>query len=342
MASLPKDTASAHAVDEACLVAALSDVFLSIRDREKVMHKLKEAKPQILSSDIILHGVAINKRLADGTRFLSLRSIRSLQAAIIRRRLKVCCFGKKPVVFTAPHTLELFRDGKDIHKVEDYSGTLAKRFAEIVCGSCITWTTNERDRIAAQGVPDKTNRDPNFLEDGELCQSPWFAALRSQREQLAPLWSEMGAMSACMHVDIHGMKDPLGDGADCQIGTAAMRRNLGDTRADEFCRRIEKYLRPVLQEILIKGGNGRTMDLEAGLETSRPKFEGDWGAASRRNTLTQLSTNQRLFGSCGSMCYTHAVQIELSLRLRKLLDSHRKNRESFARALVKSCMGLYE
>jgi hypothetical protein len=66
------------------------------------------------------------------------------------------------------------------------------------------------------------------------------------------------------------------------------------------------------------------------------------GALSGRNTLTQLSTNEELFTSRGSACYTYAIQVELSKRLRKFLTA--KENEpcllAFATALVACVQSL--
>ena len=44
-------------------------------------------------------------------------------------------------------------------------------------------------------------------------------------------------------------------------------------------------------------------------------------AGPERNTLTQMSTDGALFATAGSVCYSHAVQVELSRRLRKQLGA---------------------
>ena len=50
----------------------------------------------------------------------------------------------------------------------------------------------------------------------------------------------------------------------------------------------------------------------------------------------QLSTDGDLFASCASRCYTHAVQVELSLRLRKHLTANKADRDAFAAAIVEA------
>ena len=110
-----------------------------------------------------------------------------------------------------------------------------------------------------------------------------------------------------------------------------MRRHFGDKRTHDFVRRIEKNMIPLLDSIILEK---ERLQCHCGLQSPSPKFSGDWGSISKRNSLTQLSTNQELFAQCGSICYTHAVQVELSYRFRKYLDRNRKGRESFVNGIV--------
>jgi hypothetical protein len=112
-----------------------------------------------------------------------------------------------------------------------------------------------------------------------------------------------------------------------------MRRHLSEKRTDDFVRRIEKNLIPVLDEIIL---DKERLQCHCGLQTPQPKFSGDWGPGSKVNSLTQLSTNQDLWMGCGSICFSYAVQVELSYRFRKYLDKNRKGRESFINAIVSS------
>ena len=175
-----------------------------------------------------------------------------------------------------PHILALKRDNNSDHKPEDFTGTLARRFAKICGGACITWTEQERTRIRDEGT-DATNRDPNYLKDSELLDNPWFAALRSLRESKVSLWDSEGAMKPCLHVDVHGMKDPpltpsrrfhwyrvsfrshfslslnVTNTSSFITNThSAMRRHFGDERTNDFVRRLEKKLIPLLDNIVIE------------------------------------------------------------------------------------------
>ena len=91
------------------------------------------------------------------------RLLLELRRAVRRRRLAVTVASAagpgRQLVFTAPHTLELVRDGHPFHLMESYTGTLADRFASAVRGAgCVTWTEAERKRVRAvtkaRGEPD--------------------------------------------------------------------------------------------------------------------------------------------------------------------------------------------
>ena len=204
------------------------------------------------ATEILLHR---QTRLRDTERFASEECVDKLQQVIRQRRLDVITdpAGSR-VVFTAPHTLELLRDGCAAHAREPYTGSLAKRFAAACGGACVTWTETERLRVGKLGEPDGSNRDPNFLTDIELAHSSWFASLRALRDGMAPATpqpdscgpsSTVACVPVAVHVDVHGIRDQPAYAVDCLIGTSALRRCFGDERAHAICCRIEEHLRPV-------------------------------------------------------------------------------------------------
>ena len=200
---------------------------------------------------LILTRVQVNARF--GTNFGD-RSFNALQQAIRRRRLD-CHFpgaipagGGPRIVFTAPHTLALLRDNSPQHAREDYTGTLARRFANLCGGGYVTWTEEERRRVQALPAADASNRDPNFLTNDELSDSVWFHALLRQRERFVPMVfgnDPPGAMNACLHVDVHGMRDPPAHPVDLMVGSAAMRRRFGAGRPHAVLGRIATELRAI-------------------------------------------------------------------------------------------------
>lgn len=233
----------------------------------------------------------------------SLSGIQEVRRRIRRRRLDVGSSGTCPVVFTAPHTLELLRQrGKrlEVHKREDYTGSLAKHLARVLGGAYVTWAADERARVGAvykaSGRPDASNADPNFLRNDELRGSVWFEALELLRDDHH------------VHIDIHGMADDTIPDCDLVVGTGAMRRRRGSD--DGFVDRLLAGL----DELKIDGQPLLYQPKRGGEEPDH--FCGDWGNKlgdkSTYNTLTQMTTDSRLFDHP----YTHAIQLELSLRLR--------------------------
>jgi hypothetical protein len=223
-----------------------------------------------------------------------------------------------PVVVTAPHTLEVLRDGERFHKMESYTGTLSTRMARACGGGYVTWSEAERARVRAvtdgSGAPDASNRDPNHLLDEELAGSPWFAALVAASAAAA-------GPAARLHVDLHGMNGS--HGADCILGTAAMERRRGRDAAERFRAALGEALGPLLAE--------HSFVLSFGPDLQGDKYR--WGEG-RNNTLTQMSTDPDLWDVHSPLPpFTHAVQVEMTLPLRKLLDRNKAARDAFARGL---------
>jgi len=329
--------------EHALLAKSLSEVLMDSKLASQLLTKL-QALALTTTALLLTSRESVNQILGDNGGHGFSEAVFTALRAVIRRLRLVCelppCQARRaPIVFTAPHTLELQRDGCVTHAREDYTGTIALRLADLIGGAYIGWATQERDRVKAlinnTGAPDASNRDPNYLRDDEQRDSPWFNALRSAREQLgaAVLREEGRTVVGYLHVDVHGTRDPPVWEVDCMLGTGAM----GDgecTRA--FRSRLESELRPLLQSIETAGG-GR-MDLHAGGElTPAPFFSGCRCGA--RNTLTQTSTNCALWQSVGSMPFSLAVQVELSLRLRKYLVASPAHLKRFALGIVHALQG---
>ena len=127
----------------------------------------------------------------------------------------------------------------------------------------------------------------------------------------------------CLHIDVHGAQDPAVGGrhaAHLHLGLAAME---GAGRPD-----VEVF-RDALQgelERLFWRGWQRTDLGGFPLVDPRPaRLTGALHPASGRSTLTQSSVKRARF--------THAVQLELSHRMRVLLFKTPPLREQFARAI---------
>ena len=309
--------------DKQTIRAAVHDVWGPGKDAERAMHKFREAG--LSSSDLL------NKRFDDVNdkirqnanvalrRTLGKDSLNALRGAIRVRRLDARPAREASVIFTAPHTLLLHRDNGIPHVCEDYTGTLARRFAEIVRGGFVTWAEHERARVKVLPEPDRTNRDPNYLTNEELLESPWFHALHSGRRN--------GQGRRWLHIDLHGMRgpndsNPVKERPDCIMGTAAMERRYGPEVAQRFRDNLSAMVEPILADA----------DFEM---WHNIELTGDWGA--ERNTLTQMSTDPALWhGGAGMEPFHRAVQVEMSYKLRKYLHASETARKSFVCALLEA------
>ena len=211
--------------------------------------------------------------------------------------------GAEPLIFTAPHAIYLQRDGKPDHKPEDHTGYLAEALAQEVGGSCITWSSREVARSSRTGAPNPSNRDPNYLLRHELEKNPWNDLLRACCGRWPP-WS-------CLVVDLHGRRNHepgVNDDSDCDAGLGAMEAAAPE-RAESL-RAALLRLQPALQ---------------AGFVLNRtPRLAGCWPARTGRCTVTQQAVG------CGQA----AVQLELTLRLRRDLYHSAAARIDLARALL--------
>ena len=119
---------------------------------------------------------------------------------------------------------------------------LAIEVAEAARGVSLTWSEHEVARIFSnfRANPPESNRDPNFLKDSEMAQSPWFQAMRTCKQMLHLLSRSPTART--LHCDIHGMSDVSIPGVDCVFGTAAIEQHHGRHRASRFRNNLERFV----------------------------------------------------------------------------------------------------
>ena len=215
--------------------------------------------------------------------------------------------GVAPLLFTAPHTIYLHRDAEADHKPEDLTGFLCETFAESTGGSALTWSRDISSISARTAQPQAGLRDPNYLRIDELPSNPWNEALRNALQRWPP-W-------ACLHCDLHGRRDhhpginDSVDASDCDCGLAAMRARAPPL----LVRTIERAL---LQQL------GRALSSTEFVLNLRPRLSG--GRTNGRCTLSQQAVEFRYA----------AVQLELSLRLRRALHADDRLRDRVAAALA--------
>lgn len=193
-------------------------------------------------------------------------------------------FGCQPLLFTAPHCVNLARDGKPEHMPEDFTAYLARAWAAHAQGTSICWNLAAREWCVAHETALPGARDPNYLtateaEDGNR----WVRAL----DALEPRG---------MHLDVHGKGDRA-DEADLDVGVGALRFHSGDVAADAVADAVAGTLRDVLPEFRVD---------------ARPKLQGCWRSVPRR-TLTQSSSRLGFV----------PIQLELGYALRRALGRDR-------------------
>jgi hypothetical protein len=223
-------------------------------------------------------------------------------------------------LFTAPHTLLLKRDGKPDHKREIYTSKLAFHFAKLSGGVALTWAAAENDRITDKTGADPSNRDPNYLADDEakdMLSNPWLFAMNTCQMNFPD-------SKLSVHFDIHGMKDSYG--ADVCIGYAALARNQDWDHSQVA--RFEASIRDKMNGFLKESGYH---DVALNLTPSGVSLSGDWGVASKRCTLTQVSTDKTLF--LNERYFRQAIQVELSARFRKNLYESEPLRNKFVKCI---------
>jgi len=238
---------------------------------------------------------------------LAEKLIDALQMMVHDSRTKVKVFPdmKKqmpsPILFTAPHSILLRREGHSDHKPERKTWELANYFAqaENLNAICLCWTPVEKQRVkewrSVTDEPDDTNMDPNFTDVNELRVSPWTRKLREVRARYTK-------RRPCLHVDMHGCRDPVpgsGAGSDIVVGLRAMERAGRSKEVDTLREMLELVFKYVLRDQSVN---------------VRPQKDLTGALDDRWMTLTQ----QSLCLDGGS--WTHSVQIEMSLSVRRRLS----------------------
>jgi len=220
-------------------------------------------------------------------------------------------FTKTRILFTAPHSLPLCREGHEAHQPEAFTSRLAREFAQTVGGAYLTWAQHEEKRALEfykqQGHPDPSNRDPNFTRREELLDSPWARNLREIKQLF-------GVGQPCLHVDLHGCKDPNpAGGSDLVVGF----------RANEIAGRVGvELLRSSLWLALSISLRGVSINVRPQKQLTGAALEDDFC------TLSQQSLQE------AGGAWTCAVQIEMSRSLRQELMRNKEARRLMAQAIA--------
>ena len=221
--------------------------------------------------------------------------------------------GTLPLVVTAPHAIFLSRDDAEVHQPESLTGWLCDSLATSLRAASITWSPAEISRSSQTRAPNPQNRDPNHLLESELATNPWNAALAD----LLRRWPRF----SCLLVDIHGRRDPVGEAAST-LGPGDVDIGLGALQAEAPAQ--VQLLRENLAASL-----AAVFELHGFTVNPNPALTGR--GPPPRCTVTQQAVR------CGQV----AVQLELSLRLRRALHADEALLENFGAALRDACLAVH-
>ena len=211
---------------------------------------------------------------------------------------QVCYHQAGPIIFTAPHSIRLKRDGDNDHRVEPLTKDLVKVLTVefgFSKASSILWKNDAEQQY-------DTNRDPNYLKREELKSNPWHRFLTNHHQR-------HGAIA--MHFDVHGMNGKK-HGSDLALGYEPIHRFLKDASYQNLPLNLDKSLRMAL------AGKGFTVKEVSTMTGYR---------SPSRLTLSQQSVE---------ICKSAAIQMEMSMKLRIALIKDATFRKRFRDCLYDS------
>ena len=214
-------------------------------------------------------------------------------------------WGDGGLLFTAPHCVNLARDGRPEHMPEDFTAHLARAWAAKTRGTSVCWGERARAWCTAYECPLPGARDPNYLTAEESEANAWVRALSVLENGM-------------FHVDVHGKADRPGE-ADADVGVGALRAAHGDKAADTVADAVASSLEAELSR------RGFAVD-------ARPRLQGCWRSVPRRS-LTQASVQLGFV----------PIQLELGYRLRCALGRNLTLCAALASAIltcVPACVAL--
>jgi len=236
--------------------------------------------------------------------------------------------------------------------MEESTTLIADRIAQRLKGASLTWSRREQFRTELKwslckrrglchllgnecGLLDPSNRDPNFLKTTEIVENEWFHKMVFVRNRFK---GESNGWEGCAHVDIHGCKDPPAHAGHLHIGMGAMRQALkGSTPKDlrpvqELAIKLKVALTEVVMQLnLAPVSNAVSFILPLDVEQP-PGLSGAWRPSLGRHTQTQQSISFAGF--------SHSIQMEMSLSLRKALVADSAACEKFADAISTVLLGV--
>eukprot|EP01064_Diplonema_japonicum_P039013 TRINITY_DN966_c3_g1_i1.p1 TRINITY_DN966_c3_g1~~TRINITY_DN966_c3_g1_i1.p1 ORF type:complete len:399 (+),score=56.48 TRINITY_DN966_c3_g1_i1:69-1199(+) len=210
-----------------------------------------------------------------------------------------------PVMFTAPHGLELYRGGefgerRRVHLKERWVTELVLKLSIAVgdrlskhmgTSSFIIWNP---DTAVSQ---DPMNLDPNYLTASDFKKSPWHKALLKWKDAF------QRTNLPILHIDIHGKMDRK-DNLDMDLGAGAMEAVWG--RDHEVTKKVKQIATEEFRSVFLGRRCYGYKRLRMGVE-SEPQLKG------HNNRGFHTTTHQ------SALLGIPALQLELPRTLRRAL-----------------------
>ncbi|CAD7935634.1 unnamed protein product [Amoebophrya sp. A120] len=269
-----------------------------------------------------------------------------------------------PILFTAPHSIPLQRDGEKMHHPENWTSSLANSLAQTCLGASLAWSNTEQKRIKALSVPtDPSLRDPNYLHLDELEGNYWYLGIKDMLEDMKKVEQEQtakakdtedlpggGASSRTipevpftLHVDVHGCMNPnkpphyytkevffgfgameLPDEKEISHHRSKAYQETKEILAEQFRKILKRRLDVVFQTFYAPGS----------IIEDRPTVRLT-GKAKEENRFTLTQQSQRIG-------FDVSVQLELSHGLRKQLSTDLDFKREFCFVFRKSYTEMAE
>mmetsp|Transcript_43641 Transcript_43641/g.125984 ORF Transcript_43641/g.125984 Transcript_43641/m.125984 type:complete len:1289 (+) Transcript_43641:228-4094(+) len=347
--------------------------------RDVVAAAVSEDMQRQVYGELLSNQIASVERLSR----ISTQEHRPLQASVLQKPLldrlvssarerlverhRICelvPYGKSPFLVTAPHNAFLLRDGQPPHQLEQFTSGIAHQLAQGLGGEALCWTRQMQWRTAyrfslglrwkrsgAAGVYERALdpglRDPNYMHEDEMHGSPWF-----QRMEHWASKHVRGVSGMSLHIDVHGCQDPPMWPTHAILGLGAMRQHVEGLAEDDPSRAVlllrlqnfAAFVEPAVAHALVPllgvppHEAASLRGLAAAVTETGERAEtlsGAWPPGTGRFTQTQQSVSHAGI--------SHAVQLELSLTLRRALSREpwavgklaQAFRSSWAKAIAK-------
>ena len=228
-----------------------------------------------------------------------------------------------PLLFTAPHGLEVFRGGDEyskeprrVHLREMFSTEIALKLAL----HCVDYSSFMVWNFKTARKKDPSNTDPNYLFKQQFANSPWNRMLHEWRDKY------QHKEPFLLHVDIHGKMERKRDGNVQYLDIGLMPMQVLWRKQSEV-KYLKECLSRKIQEALDIHNESEAGKVKKYMVDSDPRLHGYWG----EDMMTTMSHQSAMLG-------IPAVQLEIPFSLRNLLMTDNTLFDHFASAIQTAFM----